>query len=562
MWRCENKVYVLKDLKLYFVFFTFNRINIQIFSMNKNLFVFWILLFISTSIFAQLNPALDVQHYKFSLQLNDSNNIIKGEATISIKSKQNINEVILDLVNKRSDGKGMTVTRVTKNGSAISFSQDSQQLIINDAATKDTENLYTVTYEGEPADGLIISKNKFGHRTFFGDNWPNRAHNWLPCNDHVSDKASVEFIVTAPEPYQVVANGLQTEETNLPGHLKLTHWKEDVPLSPKIMVIGVSDFAVNYVGNVGCIPVYSWVYPEDKDSGFAHYAIAKNILPWYIQHVGPYAYKKLANVQSKTIFGGMENANTIFYFEQSVNDKALEALMAHEIAHQWFGNSASETDWPHVWLSEGFATYMTHLYHEEKYGVDSFNNRMRTDRDSVIAFSKRRFTPVVDTTEKNNLMRLLNINSYQKGGWVLHMLRRKVGDSLFWKSIRAYYATYAGRNANTDDLKNIFEEVTHQNLETFFKQWLYTAGQPGLNVEWSYNVTKKSVMIKIEQLQNNLFEFPLQIGFNDNNKSNIETIEVKDKITTKEISLNQKPEKIILDPNVNLLFEEEVREVK
>jgi len=290
--------------------------------------------------------------------------------------------------------------------------------------------------------------------------------------------------------------------------------------------------------------------------------IAKNILPWYIQHVGPYAYKKLANVQSKTIFGGMENANTIFYFEQSVNDKALEALMAHEIAHQWFGNSASETDWPHVWLSEGFATYMTHLYHEEKYGVDSFNNRMRTDRDSVIAFSKRRFTPVVDTTEKNNLMRLLNINSYQKGGWVLHMLRRKVGDSLFWKSIRAYYATYAGRNANTDDLKNIFEEVTHQNLETFFKQWLYTAGQPVLNVEWSYNVTKKSVMIKIEQLQNNLFEFPLQIGFNDNNKSNIETIEVKDKITTKEISLNQKPEKIILDPNVNLLFEEEVREVK
>jgi len=562
MWRCENKVYVLKDLKLYFVFFTFNRINIQIFSMNKNLFVFWILLFISTSIFAQLNPALDVQHYKFSLQLNDSNNIIKGEATISIRSKQNINEVILDLVNKRSDGKGMTVTRVTRNGSAINFSQDSQQLIINDAATKDTENLYTVTYEGEPADGLIISKNKFGHRTFFGDNWPNRAHNWLPCNDHVSDKASVEFIVTAPEPYQVVANGLQTEETNLPGHLKLTHWKEDVPLSPKIMVIGVSDFAVNYVGNVDCIPVYSWVYPEDKDCGFAHYAIAKNILPWYIQHVGPYAYKKLANVQSKTIFGGMENANTIFYFEQSVNDKALEALMAHEIAHQWFGNSASETDWPHVWLSEGFATYMTHLYHEEKYGVDSFNNRMRTDRDSVIAFSKRRFTPVVDTSEKNNLMRLLNINSYQKGGWVLHMLRRKVGDSLFWKSIRAYYATYAGRNANTDDLKNIFEEVTHQNLETFFKQWLYTAGQPGLNVEWSYNVTKKSVMIKIEQLQRNLFEFPLQIEFNDNNKSNIETIEVKDKITTKEISLNQKPEKIILDPNVNLLFEEEVREVK
>ncbi len=174
--------------------------------MNKNLFVFWILLFISTSIFAQLNPALDIQHYKFSLQLNDSSNIIKGEAMITIKFKQNINEVILDLVNKRSDGKGMSVTRVTRNGSVISFSQDTQHLNINDTQTKDAENTYIVTYEGEPADGLIISKNKFGHRTFFGDNWPNRAHNWLPCNDHVLDKASVEFIVTAPEHYQVVAN--------------------------------------------------------------------------------------------------------------------------------------------------------------------------------------------------------------------------------------------------------------------------------------------------------------------------------------------------------------------
>jgi len=530
--------------------------------MSKGFLFLFLFIIVSVTTFAQLNPALDVRHYRFAIQLNDSNNIIKGEATITIKFKQNVNEVILDLVDKRNDGKGMTVTSVIKDGNGINFSQDAQHLIIHDAATKDAESVYTINYEGEPADGLIISKNKFSHRTFFGDNWPNRAHNWLPCNDHVSDKASVEFIVTAPEHYQVVANGLQTEETNLPHHLKLTHWEEDVPLSPKIMVIGVADFAVNYVDNVNCIPVYSWTYPEDKDSGFAHYAIAKNILPWYIQHVGPYAYKKLANVQSKTIFGGMENANTIFYFEQSVNDKALEALMAHEIAHQWFGNSASETDWPHVWLSEGFATYMTHLYHEEKYGVDSFSSRMRTDRDSVIAFSKRRNTPIVDTTEKNNLMKLLNINSYQKGAWVLHMLRKKVGDSLFWKGIRTYYATYAGSNASTDDLRKIFEEVSHQNLETFFKQWLYSAGQPKLNVEWNYNATKKSVMIKVEQLQNNLFEFLLEIGLNNSDTTIIETIKVNNKITTKEIPVKQEPVKIILDPNVDLLFEGEAKEAK
>lgn len=530
--------------------------------MSKKFLLLFLLFLFFISTFAQLNPELDIQHYKLSIQLNDSNNIIKGEATITIKFTQNVNGVTLDLVDRRRDGKGMTVTRVTKDGSAINFLQDAEHLVIKDTVTKDAESIYTINYAGEPADGLIISRNKFGHRTFFGDNWPNRAHNWFPCNDHVSDKASVEFIVTAPEHYQVVANGIQIEETNLPHHLKLTHWKEDVPLPPKIMVIGAADFAVNYVGNVDCIPLYSWIYPENKDSGFARYAIAKNILQWYIEHVGSYAYKKLANVQSKTIFGGMENANTIFYFEGSVNDKNLEALMAHEIAHQWFGNSASEKDWQHVWLSEGFATYMTHLYHEAKYGIDSFNNRMRTDRDSVIAFSKRRSTPVVDTTEKNNLMRLLNINSYQKGGWVLHMLRRKIGDSLFWKGIKTYYTKYAGRNASTNDLRQIFEEVTHQNLEMFFYQWLFTAGQPQLNVEWSYDATKKSVIIKVEQLQNNLFEFPLQMEFLDAHESNVQTIEIKDKITAKEIPVKNKPEKIILDPNVNLLFDGKVSEVK
>ena len=264
--------------------------------------------------------------------------------------------------------------------------------------------------------------------------------------DHPSDKASVDFIVTAPDHYQVVSNGLQTEETNLPNHFKITHYTETVPLATKVMVIGVADFAVNLSGNVDCIPVYSWVYPENKDKGFYDYALADNILPFFIKNVGPYAYKKLANVQSKTRFGGMENASAIFYFENSVvGDRKVEALLTHEIAHQWFGNSATEKNWQHIWLSEGFATYMTHLYLENKYGLDTLLKRMKTDRNDVIEFSKKKNTPVVDTTITKNFMELLNTNSYQKGGWILHMLRRKLGDEIFWKGIKKYYADYAGR---------------------------------------------------------------------------------------------------------------------
>ncbi|MGH2648877.1 MAG: M1 family metallopeptidase, partial [Ginsengibacter sp.] len=203
-----------------------------------------------------------------------------------------------------------------------------------------------------------------------------------------------------------------------------------------------------------------------------------------------------------------------------------------------------------------------HLYHETKYGVDSFNKRMQTDRNIVIAFSRKINIAVVDTMPVKNLMQLLNANSYQKGGWVLHMLRRKIGDSLFWKGIRSYYATYAGSNAGTEDLCKIFEKVSHQNFQTFFKQWLYTPGQPKLDVEWKYDERKKSLSIKVIQLQDNLFTFPLEIGFGDENKKNIKTIYIKSKITESQFSVKNKPVTISADPNVNLLFEGDVKEMK
>ncbi|CAN5524665.1 M1 family metallopeptidase [soil metagenome] len=516
------------------------------------LFSVVILLLVVQYLFSQTPIAgLDVQHYRFALQLNDSNNIIKGEAVITTRFIKPVDKVSFDLAQKQDNEKGMIVTSVRKNDKAISFTQDAQHIIINDAAGVSDENRYTIFYEGIPANGLIIGTNKYGHRTFFADNWPSRAHNWIPCNDHPSDKASVEFIVTAPEHYQVISNGIQTEETNLPNHLKLTHYKEEVLLPTKVMVIGAADFAVNYAGTIDEIPVYSWVYPEDRDTGFKSYAAAKSILPWFEKNVGAYPYKKLANVQSKTIFGGMENANAIFYFENSVTDKKLEALLVHEIAHQWFGNSASEKDWSHLWLSEGFATYMTHLYHEEKYGIDSFNNRLKEDRKKIITFSKNRNTPVSDTSASGNLMQLLNANSYEKGGWVLHMLRRKVGDSLFRQSIRTYYDRYKGSNANSDDLRNVFEDISNQSLEEFFQQWIYTAGQPELDIKWNYNKKEKEISLVIVQQQERLFTFSLDLMIDN---SILKTAGIKNKTTTISFAYDIIPTSIEVDPKVNLLF--------
>lgn len=500
------------------------------------------------------DTSIDVLHYIFKLNLNDSNNIIKGEAVVTVKFLSDANILKLDLVQKGSDGKGMVVNGVTNNGATLSFTQYAGYITITTTAKEDDVKTYTIQYEGIPADGLIISTNRYGHRTFFGDNWPNRAHNWLPCKDRLSDKASVEFIVTAPEHYQVVSNGVQTEETNLPNHTRLTHWVSDAELPTKVMVIGAADFAVTYTGNVDTIPVYSWVYPEDRDSGFATYSMAKNILPYFISHVGPYAYKKLANVQSKTIFGGMENASAIFYYEKSVSSPTAEGLMAHEIAHQWFGNTATEKNWQHIWLSEGFATYMANLYMEHKYGLDTLNKALAEDRKTIIQFSKKRNTPIVDTSYGNDMMQLLNAFSYQKGGWVLHMLRRKLSDTIFWKGIRAYYAAYAGKNANTEDLQKVFENVSHQSLATFFKQWLYTPGVPKLAVEWKYNEKKKAIVGTVTQQQDNLFEFPLEIAVSINSEKVYKIIDISGRSTPFDIPAVA-PTSLTLDPHTNLLFE-------
>jgi aminopeptidase N len=505
---------------------------------------------------------LDVGHYRFEIFVNDSTDRIKGIATITFNPVRDVEKVCFDLVSISRNGKGMKVINVSENGTFLQYSQDSQHLIINKKVPVDEERVYKITYEGVPGDGLIIGINKYGHRTFFADNWPDRAHYWIPCNDHVSDKATVDFIVTAPAHYKVISNGIKTGESLLPGGLKLTHYSESSPLPTKIMVIGIADFSVQEAGLVGKIPVSSWVYPEDSSQGFHDYSQAVDILPFFIRKIGPFPFEKLANVESRTIYGGMENAGAIFYSESSINvTQSTESLLAHEISHQWFGDAVSESDWPHIWLSEGFATYMTNLYLEENYGRDSLNSILIADRRTIVEYSRQYNVPVVDTTQADDLTRLLNINSYQKGGWILHMLRGITGDSLFWKSCQVYYSRFTGKNAGTRDLQDIFEEITRTDLKVFFRQWLNTPGQPSLNISWKYIPADKKVIIKIDQVQKTLFDFPLELGIKEEGKIIIRKYEIKDSSARIEFTADKKPIDIIPDPNVNLLFEAGIKEI-
>lgn len=344
------------------------------------------------------NTSIDILHYRFVLDLNDSTDRIVGQATITIKFKAEVSAFELDFTSVTNNRTGMLVRRVLSENSEVKFNHTNNRLRIalNTPARKDDVLRVVVEYSGIPGDGLIIGRNKFGDRTFFGDNWPDRAHHWLPVIDHPYEKATCEFIVTAPEHYTVIATGEKVEETAKVKSQKTTYWRTSVSLPTKVMVIGVARFAIQYENPVGSIPLQSWVYPQNREAGFKAYAIAAKPMEYLIKTVGPYPYEKLANVQSTTTFGGMENAGNIFYYENSIGSQNIEGLVAHEVAHQWFGDSASEDDWYHVWLSEGFSTYFALLYMENTYGHERLVSEIASDRSQVTEYYRENQSPVVD----------------------------------------------------------------------------------------------------------------------------------------------------------------------
>jgi len=526
---------------------------------TKKLFLLFFLCGLSNFSQNKIKPLnkIDVLNYTFYIRVNDTTNIIEGEAIIDFKLLKQTDTISLNLVNKDASGKGMRVSKVFYDTKNTAFKQQNNFLNINvlNKITTTNHSIH-IFYKGVPKDGLIISKNKYDDRTFFGDNWPNRAQNWLPCIDYLTDKAYVDFYVIAPAHYQVVSNGVLKETTNINTTYTLNHWQSSVPLPTDVMVIGVARFAVQNLKKVSGIPVSSWVYPQNREAGFYDYAQTRDILKYYIKLFGPYPYKKLANVQSKTRFGGMENASNIFYAEKSVTGKRnQETLLAHEIVHQWFGDSATEKDWPHLWLSEGFATYFTDIFIEHKYGKSKLEERLKNQRQKVIAFSKKWSKPVVDT-QTTNLLKLLNANAYEKGGWFLHMLRIKLGDKLFFKSIRTYYNTFKFKNADTRDFKRVVEQVSDKHLTPFFNQWLYRVGQPRLAVNWKYKHNKVNINIIQTQEFNTVFNFPLTVKFIFKDKTSVlKTFDIHKKENIFSFLSNKESVKIILDPKTELLFE-------
>jgi aminopeptidase N len=511
------------------------------------------------------NPNVDILNYVFRIALSDKSDEIKCSATIGL-NYTGAQMLRLDLINVSMvlNGRGMKVSEVTSAGKPIEYSHENNVLTIKlSPSDKIQFASYTITYSGIPASGLKIANNKYGDRTFFSDNWPDKGRHWLPIIDHPYDKATCEFIVTAPSHYQVVSNGLRKEQTDLADGNRLTHWQQSIPIASWLYVLGVARFAVQYVDKFDNKSIETWVYHQDREKGFYDFAIpTKKVLEFYSSYVGPFAYEKLANIQSNSVSGGMEAASAILYSESSVvgdRNQRWRDVVIHEIAHQWFGNAVTEYDWDDVWLSEGFATYFTLLFIEHEYGHDAFIAGLNNSKRRVDAFYEK--NPMYRIVHDNlkEMEQVTSSHTYQKGSWTLHMLRGVVGEEAFWRGIQSYYKKYQNANANTGDFREAMEQASGRDLKIFFDQWLYKPGALKINAAWTFDKNKKQVEIKLEQAQTDgsMFKMPIQIAIYvpGKNQPVIETVNVDQKTNMFSVRVESMPEKIVIDPNSWVLMD-------
>lgn len=490
----------------------------------------------------------DVLHYQFDVRLEDSTNQIKARAEITILYPSAPPAFTnLDLAHRSGNGLGMAISSLTVDGGPASFSHGSNLIKITTPARaqKGDTVIVQLAYSGVPDNGLVISKNYHGARTFFAEHWPNRAHRWLPVVDHPSEKATCGFAVTAPAKYQVVANGRKQSEDMIDGGYKTTVWEMDRRIPAKVMVIGVAEFKTQTLDENGKIT--AWVYGQSGDGALNDFSDTPAILGILTGLMGEYPYTKCDQVESTTRFGGMENAGNIFYPERSLTgEHKINITIAHEIGHHWFGNTVSEADWADVWISEGFATFLAYYFVLEFQGPDGLRAKLDADEEKVLDY-QRRF-PGQTVVQKNiaSLEDILNPLTYEKAAWVLRALNQKVGDGAFRKIVLAFYGRYKFGNASTQDFIDVANEISPIGLSTFFDQWLYVPGAPKVEYSWEYR--KGKLTVRFDQKSDHVYQLDLDIQLKYENMGfETKRVQLTEKKQTVEV-LCKRPTGLVVDP--------------
>ncbi len=509
---------------------------------------------------------VDYKHLKLEIQTFMQEQRVEGTAHYTF---QPIHEGVEYV---RIDAVEMDVERVEcQTGQAIEWnhSDDAIHIYFQEALSTDDEINLSIEYSAEPEANLwftdpdhVAPKNPDQIYTL---NEPFGGSRWFPAPDYPDDRMVTEMVVTVPSELKTLSNGLLIDSTEN-GEWRTDHWKQEIPHVIYLVSLVVGDFVV-VEEEWRDIPVTYYVMPEYEDDAIPSMGKTPEMLEFFSNYLdSPYPYEKYAQVMVRDFrAGGMEHTTATTMMEECVIpdrarlDHTMEWLIAHELAHQWFGDLVTCESWPQLWLNEGFASYWESLWAEHSQGEDEFLEHVWGDMNSYIGASNNYTRPIV-TNRFEKPDEMFDAHSYPKGASVLHMLRSQLGDNLFRKSIQLYLKKHEIGLVDTDDLMEAIDEATGRPMDRFFEQWVYRPGHPKLKVSHEWIQKDKQVKVAIEQTQEMeegapAFAFPLEIEIATDEGRKIETVNISKKEESAFFDCEKAPESVVIDPYVKVLIE-------
>lgn len=447
----------------------------------------------------------DLKYHRLEFTVNPSQAFINGKVTSYFEAKEDLNTVTFELVDN------MTVSQVTQRGTTLSFTQNNNDEVVITLPQMQAQGVLdslSVTYSGNPVSsgfGSYETDTHNGHPVMWTLSEPFGAKAWWPCKQDLNDKIDmIDVYITTPrfdptnEEYVAVSNGLEMGQT-INGNNKTTHFRHQYPIPAYLIAIAVTNYSVyshTVANNGNPFEIINYVYPEDLAYAQASTPVTVDIMNLFSDRFEPYPYanEKYGHAQFGW-GGGMEHTTVSFMGSLS------RGLIAHELAHQWFGDKVTCGSWQDIWLNEGFATYLSGLVIEDFDGTADFRF-WRQDKISSITNDSDGsvYIPAQDTTSVNRIFssRL----TYNKGAMVVHMLRKKLGDAVFYQGLKDYLADPALSYgyAKTGDLVRNMEAASGENLSEFFSDWIYGEGYPRYTIQWN-QVNSGNVNVKISQTQ-------------------------------------------------------------
>jgi len=507
---------------------------------------------------------VDIVHILLEIEVDPAARTVAGTATLRAAAIAPTKVVELDAVE-------LTIEGVTANGKDAAFRHDGKKLRIELATELQPaeELVLAVSYRGAPRRGLYFTAPDDGYPDKPIQVWTQGqdedSRYWFPCFDAPNEKATSEVIAKVPAGMFALSNGtLLSDRTQ--GGKRIVHWRLDVPHSCYLVTLAVGDFATIET-KWRDVPVVYYVQRGLEAECERTLARTPEMLELFSTKFGvAYPYPRYSQVfVADFIFGGMENTSattltdTVLIDERASIDYDIDSLVAHELAHQWFGDLVTCRDWGEGWLNEGFATYAEYLWREHHEGRDAADLELEEWGDSYMGEDSGRYRRTIATKLFDEPIDIFDSHLYEKGGRVLHMLRHYLGDTAFFRTLAHYLTKHRHGLVESRDLARAVEDATGKVVDWFFSQWVIDfAGHPELAIAFKWEPDTQLMVVTVEQHQHvdaktPLFRIPTTLRFRIGDLDVDVPIEIKEAKQTFRLKLEAEPSQAIFDPGHVLL---------